>query len=114
MQACKVHELKNNPSEALRKAKAGPVIVLKGDQPEAVIFHLDDDSLLSSAGMRLALATALFKEGHIPLGRAARLAQIPLAEFIRHLGRQGIPAISGKAREVKADLGVLRKWRKSS
>ncbi len=114
MHAYKVDDLKHNPAAALRKAKAGPVIVLKGEHPEAVIFHLDNDSLLSVAGMRLALATALFKEGHIPLGRAARLAETPLAEFIRHLSRQGIPAIAGKAREVKADLEVLRKWRKSS
>lgn len=114
MHAFKVHELKNNPSEALRKAKTGPVIIMKGDQPEAVLFHLDDDSLLSQPGMRLALATALFKEGRLALGRAARVAEIPLAEFIRHLSREAIPAISGKASEVKHDLETLRKWRKSS
>ncbi len=114
MHAFKVNELKNNPSAALRKAKTAPVIIMKRDRPEAVIFHLDDDSLLSQPGMRLALATALFKDGHLALGRAARVAEIPLAEFIRHLSREGIPVISGKAREVKADLEALRKWRKSS
>ena len=114
MHAFKIHELKNNPSEALRKARIAPVIIMKGDQPEAILFHLDDDSLLGEPGMRLALATALFKDGHLPLGRAARLAELPLAEFICHLSRQGIPAISGKAREVKDDLETLRKWRKPS
>ncbi|MFZ0888972.1 MAG: UPF0175 family protein [Candidatus Binataceae bacterium] len=114
MHAFKVHELKNNPSEALRQARKAPVIILKGDQPEAVIFHLDDDDLLKRPGMRLALATALFKEGHLPLGRAARLAELPLTEFIRHLSRAGIPAIGGSAREAEEDLEALRRWRKSS
>lgn len=50
MHAVKVHELKNNPSEALREARKSPVIVMKGDQPEAVIFHLDDDALLRLPG----------------------------------------------------------------
>jgi predicted HTH domain antitoxin len=63
---------------------------------------------------RLALATALFKDGHLPLRRAARLAEMPLAEFIRHLSSEGIPATIGKAREVKDDLETLRKWRRSS
>jgi predicted HTH domain antitoxin len=114
MHAVKVHQLKNNPSEALRQAKTSPVIVMKGDQPEAVIFHLDNDTLLGQPGMRLALATALFKDGHLPLGRAARVAELPLAQFIQHLSRAGIPAIAGTAREVKEDLETLRKWRKSS
>ena|SRR5208282_4213884 len=114
MHAVKVHELKNNPSEALREARKAPVIVMKGDQPEAVIFHLDDDALLGLPGIKLALATALFRDGHLPLGRAARLAGLSLAEFIQHLSRAGIPAIAGSAQEARKDLDALRKWRKSS
>jgi predicted HTH domain antitoxin len=114
MHAVKVSELKNNPSEALRHARRAPVIVMKGDQPEAVIFHLDNDGLLSEPGMRLALATALFKEGHLSLGRAAKLADMPLGEFIPYLGSRGIPAITGTAEDARKDLEVLRKWGKSS
>ena len=114
MHAVKVHELKNNPSEALRRAKTAPVIVMRGDQPEDVIFHLDNDTLLRQPGMRLALATALFKEGYLPLGRAARVAELPLAEFIQHLSRSGIPIISATAHEVEDDLETIGKWRKPS
>jgi predicted HTH domain antitoxin len=114
MHAVKVHELKNNPSEALRRARKGPVIVMKGDEPEAVIFHLDSNALLSEPGMRLALATALFAEGHLSLGRAAGMANMPLAEFIPYLGSRGIPAITGTAEDARKDLEVLRKWGKSS
>src|ERR1700675_3292765 len=108
MHAVKVHQLKNNPSQTLRQAKTSPVIVMKGDQPEAVIFHLDNDALLGLPGMRLALATAMFRDGHLPLGRAARVAELPLAKFIQHLSRAGVPAISGSAREVREDMQALR------
>ena len=33
MHAVNVHQLKNNPSDALRKVKDAPVIVMEGDQP---------------------------------------------------------------------------------
>lgn len=114
MHAVKVHELKNNPSGALRQAKKAPVIVMKGDQPEAVIFHLDNDALLGQPGMRLALATALFREGDLSLGRAARLAEMPLVDFMKCLSSRGIPVLRGTAREVKKDLEALDKWRASS
>ncbi len=110
MHAVKVHELKNNPSEALRAARKSPVIVMKGDHPEAVIFHLDNDALLTLPGMKLALATALFKDDHLPLGQAARLAERPLADFIQHLTRAGIPAITGSAQEAGEDLDALKKF----
>lgn len=114
MHAVKVHELKNNPSKALRQARKAPVIVMKGDHPEAVIFHLDNDALLKQPGMRLTLATALFKDGDLSLGRAARLAELPLVDFIQHLSRAGIPAIQGTADDARADLETLRKWFASS
>src|SRR5579871_1585549 len=114
MHAVKVHELKNNPSEALRRARKAPVIVMKGDKPEAIIVHLDKDELLSKAGVRQALASALFKDGYLSLGRAARLADMPIGEFIPYLGRQGIPAIAGTPQEALEDLETLRRWDKSS
>jgi predicted HTH domain antitoxin len=114
MHAVKVYELKNNPSEALRQAKKAPVIIMKGDEPTAVMVHLDDDSLLSRPGVKMALATALFKDGSLALGRAARLADVSLVGFIQHPSRLGIPAIRGKASEAKADLETLNKWLASS
>ncbi len=112
MHAVKVHELKNNPSEALRAARKSPVIVMKGNHPEAVIFHLDNDALLTLPGMKLGLATALFKDGHLPLGQAARLAERPLADFIQHLTRAGIPAITARTQEARQEARRSTKTRR--
>ena len=36
MHATKVRELKKNPSRALRLAQEGPVLILKGNEPDAI------------------------------------------------------------------------------
>src|SRR5271156_631811 len=110
MHAVNVHQLKTNPSEALRKVKDAPVIVLKGDRPTAIMLNLDDEALLSQPDVRVALATELFRCGHFSLGRAARLAEMAIVDFMRHLSARGIPVLGGTANEAKADLEALNKW----
>jgi predicted HTH domain antitoxin len=88
--------------------------VLKGDRPTAIMLNLDDESLLSQPDVKLALATELYRCGHLSLGRAARLAEMNLVDFMRHLSARGIAVICGTADEAKKDLDTLRKWPASS
>ena len=53
------------------------------DKPEALLVHLDDEKLLSEPGVRLALATALYKDESLSLGKAAKLAGMVLVEFMQ-------------------------------
>ena len=111
MKAVNIRQLKNNPSDALRMARKHPVVVMNRDQPEAVLFHLDDEGLLGEPGVRLALATALFKSGSLSVGRAAKISGIPLEAFIVEMGRAGIPVIRGSARTLREDLKNVKAWR---
>ena len=111
MKAVNVRQLKNNPSSALRMARKHPVVVMNRDHPEALLVHLDDEKLLSEPGVRLALATALYKSESVSLGRAAKIAALPLAEFIQQLSYAGIPVIRGNARTLREDLKNLKAWR---
>ena len=88
MKSVNVRELKNNPSKALPLAREGMVVVLNRDTPEAVVMQLEDDELLGTPGVRLALATALFRDGNLPVGRAVRHARVMTSEFIQHLSRR--------------------------
>lgn len=114
MKAVSIRELKNNPSEALREARKHPVLVLNRDRPEALLVHLDDEGLLSEPGVRLALATSLYREESLSLGRAARLAGMPVADFIAHVSRLEIPVVRGTAKTVRADAQVIAAWTDSS
>ena len=111
MKAVNVRQLKNNPSEALRMARKQPVVVMNRDQSDAVLFHLDDEGLLGEPGVRLALATALYKSESLSIGRAARVAGMPLEAFMAQMGRAGVPVIRGSARTLREDLKNLKAWR---
>ena len=114
MKAFSVRELKNNPSVALRAAREHPVIVLNRHQPEAVLFHLDDESLLSESGIRCALATALYRDRSLSLGQAVRYSGLGTAAFIQHISKLGIPVVRGTAVSVNQDAETIDAWRKDS
>jgi predicted HTH domain antitoxin len=113
MKTVNVRELKNNPSEALRMAKKDVVVVMNRDKPDALLLHLDE-SKMSLPGVKMALATALFRDGSLPVGRAARIADMALVEFIQHLSRIGIPVIGGtdieQRAQLNADIAALDQW----
>ena len=111
MKTVNVRQLKNNPSDALRMARKAPVVVMNRDQPEALLFHLDDQGLLGEPGVRLALATALYRSESVSLGRGARIADMPLADFMLHVSQEGIPVIRGNTKSLREDLKDLDVWR---
>ena len=114
MKAVSVRELKNNPAAALRAAHEHPVVVLNRHRPEAVLVHLEADSILDEPGIRLALATALYREQSISLGQAARFSGLPLAEFIQYVSQLGIPVVRGTAASVREDMDAIDEWRENS
>lgn len=114
MKSVNVRELKNNPSEALRQAREGLVVVMNRDKADALLVHLDDDQFLGFPGVRLALATALYRDGNLPVGRGARLADLTTVEFIQHLSRSGLPIVSGDPEAPQRDADTLDAWLASS
>ena len=114
MKAVSVRELKNNPSAALRDARENPVMVLNRHRPEALLVHLDDDSLLSEPGIRRALATALYRDQSLSLGQAARFSGSGIADFIRHVSLLGIPVVRGTSDNVREDAEAVDAWRNGS
>ena len=110
MHTTNVRELKKNPSLALRRAKEGPVLILKGNVPDAVLMHLDGSLTDTETGMRPALAASLYKGGSVSLGKAAKISGLSLSEFVIHLGSLGIEIVrpdettEDEARDVSAWL----------
>ncbi len=110
MFATNVRNLKKNPSRALREAERAPVLVLKGDQPNALIIHLDKSLMESERGLRPAMAASLYKDKTLSLGAAARLSGLSLGQFIDHLADLGIDIVREDetvAQEAQ-DIGVWR------
>jgi predicted HTH domain antitoxin len=78
--------------------------------PDAMIVSLQSGKLLSEAGVRTALAAALFRDGGFSLSRAAKMAEMPLANFIAHLSRLGISVVDYSAEEALSDMESLDAW----
>ena len=114
MEVVNVSGLKKNPTSALRKSHLDLVLVMNRDRPDALMIGLNEDAELASPGVKAALATSLFKDGHLSLGRSARLAEMGTAAFITHLSRLGIPVIRLNATEAAQDLDTLEQWLASS
>ncbi|WP_323685789.1 UPF0175 family protein [Lamprobacter sp.] len=85
--------MKKNPSLALRQAEESPVLVLKGDEPNALIVHLDASVAEGEQSVRPALAATLFKDGTLSLGGAVRLSGMVMQAFIQYLGELGIDVV---------------------
>lgn len=114
METVNVSSLKNNPSEALRMARHDVVVVMNRDRPDALMVGIEAAGVLDAAGVRPALATALFRDGQLSLVRAAHLAQMPVARFVQHVSRLGIPVIRLDAQETGRDMDTLDEWLASS
>ena len=84
-------------------------MVLNRQQPEALLLHLSDDSVLAEPGIRMALAVALYKDESLSLGRAAEFSGRTLADFIGHVSLLGIPVVRG-ANTVRDDVETLDRW----
>ncbi|MGQ0652912.1 MAG: UPF0175 family protein [Betaproteobacteria bacterium] len=114
METVNVSGLKNNPTEALRKAEGDVVVVMNRERPHAVMVGLAITGALDVAGVRPALATALFRDGHLSLARAARVAQMPMGTFVAHVSRLGIPVVHMTGSEAERDMDTLEEWLASS
>jgi len=108
MFATNVRNLKKNPSLALRQAEQEPVLVLKGDQPNALIIHLDKSGMGNEQMFRPAVAASLYKDKTLSLGAAARLSGLSLTQFVDHLSGIGIDLVQmdeTTGQEIK-DIGT--------
>lgn len=114
MDAVNVSGLKNNPSEALRKARKGVVVVMNRNRPDALMVGLGATDVLDAKGVRPALATALYRDGHLSLVHASQLAEMPVERFTAHLSRLGVPVVRLSKEETRQDMDTLDEWLASS
>jgi predicted HTH domain antitoxin len=102
-----IRELKDNPTRAVRAARVGPVVITNRDDPEAILLSLRDLGE-HEPDVRLGIATALYEQQALSLGRSASLAGISIERFMEHLGSRGIPVFRGTTVDLDGDLASLR------
>ena len=110
MECVSVRELKNNPSTALKQAREGAMVVVTNrDSPEAILVGLEQLGMPDLGRLRLAIAAALFRDGVVSSGAAARMAGKSRGEMLDLLARLGIP-LAPEADEVAGDVAAINAW----
>jgi len=109
MYATNVRNLKRNPSEALRHAEQEPILILKGNQPNAVILNLKRSLGDMDGQLKPALAASLFQDRVLSLGAAAQISGLSLSEFIDHLTQLDIDLVVAD-RQTPKELETLDSW----
>lgn len=109
MYATNVRNLKRNPSEALRHAEQEPVLIMKGNEPNAVLFNLKHSLDYTGQQLKPALAASLFKDRVISLGAAAQISGLSLPEFIDHLTQLDIDLVVAD-NQTPQELATLDSW----
>ena len=101
-----VRDLRERTGELVRNAEAGRLsIVAKHGHPLFVAVPLDEHLLES--GVAVALACRLFAEKVLGLGKAARLANLPIEALIERLGAMGIAVADYPPEEIEGELDHL-------
>ena len=113
MFATNVRNLKKNPSLALRQAREEPVLILKGNEPDAVLLHLEKTLAETEESLRPALASVLYRDGVMSLGAAAKLSGLPLGAFIEHLASLEIDIVR-KDETTGQETTDIDEWLRSS
>lgn len=109
MHATNVRNLKKNPSLALRQAEESPVLVLKGNEPNALIVHLGKAIMEGNPSVRPALAASLFKGGTLSLGASVRTSGMSMSAFVSFLAELGIDVVRADE-ATDQEVKELNKW----
>lgn len=109
MYATNVRNLKRNPSEALRQAELEPVLIMKGNEPNALLFNLKNSFGNANEQLKPALAASLFKSRVLSLGAAAKVSGLNLSDFIAHLNELEIDLVVPDS-QTSRELNVLESW----
>ena len=106
MEMFSIRDLRERTGELVREAEAGRwSIVAKHGRPLFVTVPMDEHLL--KEGVAVALAIRLFAEKAVSLGKAAKLAQLSLEDFIARLGALGIAAVDYPPDELDEELAAI-------
>ncbi len=101
-----IRELRQRTESLVKEAEQGGIsMVTKHGRPVFVALPLSDQLL--EGGIHQAFAIHLYEQGILSLGKAARVADVPVERFLQLLAAAGVDAVSYPAEELEAELGHL-------
>jgi prevent-host-death family protein len=107
MEAFAVRDLREHTGDLIRNAENGQYsVVSKHGKPLFVALPFND-ALLTS-GVSVALADKMVLQAELSVAAGAKLAGMPYARYLQHLGTLGYSMLDDSA-DIGAELGTLQK-----
>ena len=107
MEAFAVRDLREHTGELVRNAENGEYsVVSKHGKPLFVAMPFND--ALLKAGVSVALADKLVLKAELSVAAGAKLAGLPYARYLQHLGALGYSML-GESSDIDAELALLRR-----
>ena len=107
MEAFAVRDLREHTGELVRNAENGGYsVVSKHGKPLFVALPFNDAML--QAGVSVALADKMVMSGELSVAAGAKLAGLPCARYMQHLGALGYSMIDeGASADLPTELALL-------
>ena len=107
MEAFAVRDLREHTGELVRNAENGEYsVVSKHGKPLFVALPFND--ALLKAGVSVALADKLVLKAELSVAAGAKLAGLPYARYLQHLGALGYSMLD-EASDIDAELALLQR-----
>lgn len=107
MDVFSARDLRNRSGELLNQAKRGGLsLITKHGRPAALAVPFD--ARLLELGLHRRLAASLYAQKLLTLAESAKLADLPIEQFLGVLAASGVDAVDYPADELSSDLEALR------
>ena len=107
MKAFAVRDLREHTGELVRNAENGEYsVVSKHGKPLFVALPFND--ALLKAGVSVALADKLVLKAELSVAAGAKLAGLPYARYLQHLGALGYSMLD-EASDIDSELALLQR-----
>ena len=107
MEAFAVRDLREHTGELVRNAENGEYsVVSKHGKPLFVALPFND--ALLKAGVNVALADKLVLKAELSVAAGAKLAGLPYARYLQHLGALGYSMLD-EASDIDSELALLQR-----
>jgi predicted HTH domain antitoxin len=107
MKTIGVRALRENPGVLSQCAERGELILVTNrNNPISLSVPFSDELLQSGIGV--SMAVKLFEGGILPLPKSAKLAKMPIEEFLLKLAALDVIVVDQPTKELKSDLGAIR------
>jgi len=106
MESFSIRDLRIRTGDLSRCAEKGDLALITS-HGRPLLIGVPFDQELVGHGLKTALAIRLYEQSILSLAKAARIAEVPVEDFLKTLDEAGVDAIQYSTREIAKELAAF-------